>query len=116
MTSSDSKSVSNSPADRRAEMTRIVEHTREMRARVDIGAWEDIVAMEAQRQEMLQSFFAQEPEKSEAEWITQAIQDMLELNRQMEELCRTHLQSVAKDLQQMNAGRKANEAYQSNSG
>lgn len=116
MTSSNSTPVSYSPADRRAEMTRIVQHTREMRARVDLGVWEDIVAMEAQRQEMLQSFFAQEPERSEAQWIAQAIQDMLELNRQMEELCRAHLQSVAKDLRQMNAGRKANEAYQSNSG
>ncbi len=102
--------------DRRDALNRIVEHTRAMRARVESNAWEEIVAMEAERQAMLAAFFAVEADKSEASWIARAIQDMLELNSQMEAMCRSQLEAVAKDLQQLNSGRRANDAYQSNSG
>jgi hypothetical protein len=81
--------------DRRAQIQKIVDLTRAMRARVDAGAWEDIVEMETARQELLSAFFAVEPTKAEAAWIADSIQEMLRINAEMEETCRKHLQEIS---------------------
>jgi hypothetical protein len=82
-------------ADRRAQIDKIVKLTHVMRARVEVGAWEDIVAMETERQELLNAFFAVEPTQAEAGWIADSIQEMLRINAEMEETCRKHLQEIS---------------------
>lgn len=104
------------PADRRAQLDHAVELTRRMRGRVDAGAWDDVVAMETERQRLLHAFFAVEPARSEADWIAQALREMLAINDEMEHACRKHLQEIASDMQQLQANRKASQAYQSHSG
>lgn len=91
--------------DRRAQFEVIVKLTRNMRARVQAGAWDDIVAMETERQELLNTFFAVEPAKSEARWIAESIQEMLDINNEMEEACRKHLDQIASDMSTLYARR-----------
>ncbi len=80
---------------RRGELESIVAWSRSMLTRVEEGAWDEIVSMETHRQELLNTFFSVEPKKTEAKWIADLIQEIMQINADMEDACRKQLQQLS---------------------
>lgn len=96
---------------RSAELQGIVAMTRTMLAKAQAGEWAQVMRMELERQERVQAFFAIEVPEEENERVAQAIREILEMDRRMIDLGHQGQDALSRKINDLQAGRRAKQAY-----
>ena len=79
------------------------------------GNWHTVQAIEAKRRVLIQEYFSYPPVHSDAAMLSQQIRTVLELDDQVNALCRENRNDLAESLEEMSRGRQATQAYTRNS-
>lgn len=77
--------------------------------------WSEAEAVEAERQALIQKYFAKAPDEQDPEQHRQALQILLDLNEKVMHMLRDRRQTLINDLQSIEEGRVAARAYSNNS-
>jgi len=83
--------------------------TQTMGKKAEDNQWDDLVDLEQQRQQLIETIFPLEPTDEESRSI---LEQIVELNNRLESLCRNAKTEVQEQLQGFNSNKKAMNAYQ----
>lgn len=88
-----------------------VQATREMLAQAQRGEWEAVMGLQAERQQRLEAYFSTPVPAELAENVAAGIREMLELDRRVMELGRKGMDELARNMNGLRTGRRAQQAY-----
>ncbi len=95
----------------RAPFSELVAMSERMLREARAGRWDEVVALQNERQHRFESFFAVPVSKSDAEQIATGIRQILEFDRQVMDLGRQSMDELAGAMNDLRAGRRAQQAY-----
>ena len=78
------------------------------------GKWEHILQMQVERQQMLESYFAEPVPATAAEMVATGIREMLSIDRILMDRGKQHMGELSTDLRNISQGTKAKQAYVEN--
>jgi len=85
--------------------------SRKMLDDADKGEWEHIIDMQAQRQQLMNDFFATPVPKTDAEYVANGIREMLDLDKVLIEHSKQAMNGLSSDMKKLHKGSKAQQAY-----
>ncbi|MFA7618489.1 MAG: flagellar protein FliT [Thiohalomonadaceae bacterium] len=100
--------------ERRATLTALVSLSEQMLECARKGEWDAVPVLETQRREGLEAFFSNATLPEEAAFIEPALEGILEIDRQLIELATESREVAAAKLKDLQQGRRAQSAYNSN--
>ena len=92
------------------QMTELLEHNHEMLKDAQEGQWDEVIEAEVLRNTMMKSFYSTRG-VAEMPDIHNATNEMLSINRELEQLANAAKHTVAGETQSINKGRNAISAY-----
>lgn len=92
-------------------LDQILQQTQLMLENAQEGAWEDVIEIETERREVLERFFAEPVDQSNAESVSKGLKYIMECDKKIMELGSVTKDALADDLNKMDQGRKAVKAY-----
>lgn len=98
---------------RQGLMQDIVYMTRVMQECAAAGVWDDIWALQLQRERMVREFFAVPVTAEESIWIAPALEHVIRMDQDIESKCHAEMGAVSAQIQGLARGRDASTAYQS---
>lgn len=88
-----------------------VQTTREMLSLAQQGEWETVMGLQAERQQRLEAYFSSSVPAHLAEQVAAGIREILDLDRQLMELGRQGMDELARNMNGLRTGRRAQQAY-----
>lgn len=85
--------------------------SRAMVAKAERGEWEDVMRMQAERQQRLEAYFAAVVPAELAEQVAAGIREILDLDRRVVALGRQGMDQLSGAMNGLRAGRRAQKAY-----
>lgn len=98
------------------ELEQIIEMTRAMLAKAQAQEWAEVMKMELERQGRLQALFAAEVPDGARDRVVEAIREILEMDQEIIALGQRGQQALLQSLNELQTGRRAQEAYAACSG
>ncbi len=89
----------------------IVELTDNMLSYARSGAWNNVIALESDRQSLMQQYFAQAPQLEDAAWIVDGIRTVMQTDREIMQLGKSGIDKLGEKLDSIQRGKKAQFAY-----
>lgn len=75
------------------------------------GEWEHILDMQMERQQLINDYFATPVPEAKAEAVASGIREMLDIDRVLIERSKQAMSGLSSDMQKINKGIKAHQAY-----
>ena len=102
------------PSMRKGLMQDIIDMTCAMQERAAAdGLWDEIGALQLQRERLVREFFAVPVTAEESVWIAHALEQVIRMDQDIESKCRAEMGAVSAQIQGLARGRDASAAYQS---
>ena len=98
-------------AGRNKRFDEVLALSRKMLLDADKGEWEHIIDMQAQRQALMDNYFATPVPAADAEYVANGIREMLDIDRVLIERSKQAMNGLSSDMQDINKGIKAHQAY-----
>ena len=92
----------------------ILQLSRRMLADASDGKWADIISMQSKRQRLMDLFFATPVPPEEAVTVANGIREMLDIVRELIDHSKQAMSGLSTDLNKINHGMKAQQAYADN--
>jgi len=93
-------------------LKQIIDMTKLMLAHAQSGDWNTVISMEADRQLKMDEYFTMSPSAEDAEWITDGILSVINMDKEIMDLGRSDLDKLGDTLSQIQRGKRAQFAYQ----
>jgi len=97
--------------DRRHTWREIDAMTNSMLNHARSGEWDSVIKIEADRQNTMQVFFADNPQQQDAEWIAAGIKSIMIMDKEIMQLGKSGVQELGRQLHNIHKGKKAQQAY-----
>jgi bisphosphoglycerate-independent phosphoglycerate mutase (AlkP superfamily) len=95
------------------DFAHLLDLSRTMLAKAQDGLWDEVIALETQRQELIKLFFAEPVHQAHAEAVAAGIKTILALDEKITELAEVKRFDILQLLQTLEQGKKAVKAYTS---
>ncbi len=100
-------------ADKAQELQQMIVLSQAMLNKAQEALWEDVIALEVERHELIRLFFSVPVLQEDAEAVAVAIRLILSIDEQLKELGAVRRFDILQILQEMDQGKKAVKAYTS---
>lgn len=98
---------------REQQMASIVAMTHAMQEHAAGDRWDEVGDVHERREQLLWEFFSVPVTASESAWIQAALEQLLNMDRDMQTRCRAQMEDISGQLRGLAHGRDASTAYQS---
>jgi len=99
-------------AERELKIENLIQLTQSMLDKAELGIWEDVIALENERSELMNAYFSQEKEYfDDVVAIRVGIETVQLMNEQLMQLGRQQKKELSQALQELGQGKKAVNAY-----
>ncbi len=95
-------------------MLELIEYSHSILKHAEAGEWEQVIAAEATRRQLINSFFSVPSNISDAPETSRAIRELLQLNNKLEKLTINERDSAKTEARTISKGRRAVNAYVDN--
>ena len=102
------------PLPRTSGLERALELSRELKGRVEVQDWQAAAALEAERRELLEGFFASPPPAEELPETVRLLRELIEANDVLVGIAEHIQRGIAREAETVAVGRKAVLAYSNN--
>lgn len=93
-------------------LEQILDTSRSMLALAEQGEWEQVEALQRQRQQLIERTFPFDNNAAQASQATSLLKQILVLDRNVRNLAENRYKAISRDLGRINQGRTATKAYQ----
>ncbi len=100
-------------ADKAQELQQIIVLSQAMLNKAQEALWEDVIALEVERHELIRLFFSDPVQEEDTEVVAVGIRLILSIDEQVKELGAVRRFDILQILQEMDQGKKAVKAYTS---
>jgi Flagellar protein FliT len=100
-------------ADKAQDLQQLIVLSQAMLIKAQEELWEDVIALEVERNELIKLFFSEQVRQDEAAAVAEAIQLILSIDKQVTELGAVRRFDILQILQDLDQGKKAVKAYTS---
>ena len=99
-------------SERELKIENLIQLTQSMLDKAELGIWEDVIALENERSELMNAYFSQEKEYfDDVLAIRVGIETVQLMNEQLMQLGRQQKKELSQALQELGQGKKAVNAY-----
>jgi Flagellar protein FliT len=95
------------------ELQQLVAFSQAMLTKAQAEQWDDVVALEAERRDLIKHFFSEQVDQAQAEVVASGIKAILAIDEKLMELGALRRFDIMHVLQDMDQGKKAVKAYTS---
>ncbi len=95
------------------ELQKLVAFSQAMLTKAHAEEWDDVVALEVERRELIKQFFSEPVDQAQAEVVASGIKAILAIDEKLMELGALRRFDILQILQDMDQGKKAVKAYTS---
>lgn len=110
------KAAISAVVDRNAQLALIKAMTQKMLQLAKIQQWENVSKLEAERSDLIYTFFEVAPAVAEAESVAHTILEVLAADKEIIALSSSEQQNILQNSQKINRGKQASQAYASSHG